>query len=106
MDKDLRQPEPATSDKGTSELAFARADVETGGTTGLSAWFGGRKTKVGPRIAPRREGLGDTSDSEENPDAILGKQLAEEDGHAIKYRTCSWQKVGLHCASRIRRYAC
>ncbi|CCF36307.1 transmembrane amino acid transporter [Colletotrichum higginsianum] len=93
MDKDLRQPEPATSDKGTSELAFARADVETGGTTGLSAWFGGRKTKVGPRIAPRREGLGDTSDSEENPDAILGKQLAEEDGHAIKYRTCSWQKT-------------
>ncbi|GJC87189.1 N amino acid transport system protein [Colletotrichum liriopes] len=93
MDKDLRQPETAPSDKGAAELAFSRADAETGGLTGFSAWFGGRKTKVGPRIAPRQEGVGEHSDSEESPDAILGKQLAEEDGHAIKYRTCSWQKT-------------
>ncbi|KZL78563.1 transmembrane amino acid transporter, partial [Colletotrichum tofieldiae] len=93
MDKDLRQPETAPSDKGAAELAFSRTDAETGGLTGFSAWFGGRKTKVGPRIAPRQEGVGEHSDSEESPDAILGKQLAEEDGHAIKYRTCSWQKT-------------
>lgn len=91
MDKELRQPE---SDKVASELNFARADPESGGgSTGWSAWFGGRKTKVGPRIAPVQEGLADGSDSDVSADAILGKQLAEEDGHAIKYRTCSWQKV-------------
>ncbi|GKT46223.1 N amino acid transport system protein [Colletotrichum spaethianum] len=91
--EDLRQPETTPSDKGAAELAFAHADAETGGLSGLSAWFGGRKTKVGPRIAPRIEGVGEHSDSEDSADAILGKQLAEEDGHAIKYRTCSWQKT-------------
>ncbi|GKT94730.1 transmembrane amino acid transporter [Colletotrichum tofieldiae] len=67
MDKDLRQPETAPSDKGAAELAFSRTDAETGGLTGFSAWFGGRKTKVGPRIAPRQEGVGEHSDSEESP---------------------------------------
>ncbi|KAI8307582.1 N amino acid transport system protein [Colletotrichum sp. SAR11_59] len=85
MDKELRQPE---SDKVASELNLARADPESGGgSTGWSAWFGGRNTKVGPRIAPVQEGLADGSDSDVSADAILGKQLAEEDGHAIKYRT-------------------
>ncbi|KAK1674977.1 transmembrane amino acid transporter [Colletotrichum godetiae] len=93
MDKDLRQPEPMSNDKGSSELAFARADAETGGSSGFSAWFGGRNTKVGPRIAPRKEGVGEGSDSEDSADAILTKQLAEENSHAIKYRTCSWQKT-------------
>ncbi|KAF4822283.1 N amino acid transport system protein [Colletotrichum tropicale] len=91
MDKELRQPE---GEKIASELNFARADPESGGgSTGWSAWFGGRNTKVGPRIAPVQEGLADGSDSDVSADAILGKQLAEEDGHAIKYRTCSWQKT-------------
>ncbi|KAL0932695.1 neutral amino acid [Colletotrichum truncatum] len=93
MDKGLRQPEPTAVDKAAAELNFARADAERGGSTGYSAWFGGRNTKVGPRIAPVQEGLVDGSDSEASADAILGKQLAEEDGHAIKYRTCSWQKT-------------
>ncbi|KAK1995996.1 transmembrane amino acid transporter [Colletotrichum falcatum] len=94
MEKGLRQPGTAPGDKGAAELAFARSDAEAGGRqTGLSAWFGGRDTAVGPRIAPRRDGGGEHSDGEESPDAILGKQLADEDGHAIKYRTCSWQKT-------------
>ncbi|KAJ0335859.1 hypothetical protein COL922a_008689 [Colletotrichum nupharicola] len=91
MNKELRQPE---GEKTASELNFAHADPEFGGgSTGWSAWFGGRNTKVGPRIAPVQEGLADGSDSDVSADAILGKQLAEEDGHAIKYRTCSWQKA-------------
>ncbi|KAK2053341.1 transmembrane amino acid transporter [Colletotrichum caudatum] len=93
MEKDLRQPGAAPDDKAGAELAFSGSDAETGAQSGLSAWFGGRRTKVGPRIAPRQEGAGEHSDGEESPDAILGKQLAEEDGHAIKYRTCSWQKT-------------
>ncbi|OLN96873.1 N amino acid transport system protein 2 [Colletotrichum chlorophyti] len=93
MDKDQSPLAPSAVDKDASELAFARTDAEAGGATGYSAWFGGRNTKVGPRIAPVQEGVGNVSDSEESADAILGKQLAEEDGHAIKYRTCSWQKT-------------
>ncbi|KAI0526495.1 amino acid transporter [Xylaria bambusicola] len=65
---------------------------------GWSAWFGGPNTTVGPRITPRVivPVSGDTpedSDSAMNSDAILEKQLAQEAGSAIQYRTCSWQKT-------------
>ncbi|GAP89231.2 putative n amino acid transport system protein [Rosellinia necatrix] len=64
---------------------------------GWSAWFGGPNTAVGPRIAPRvapvPDGNPDDSDSGLSSDAILEKQLAQEAGSAIQYRTCSWQKT-------------
>ncbi|KAI3337112.1 amino acid transporter [Xylariaceae sp. AK1471] len=64
---------------------------------GWSAWFGGPNTAIGPRISPRIAPAGgeisDDSDSGLNSDAILEKQLAEEAGSAIQYRTCSWQKT-------------
>ncbi|KAI1769048.1 transmembrane amino acid transporter protein-domain-containing protein [Hypoxylon sp. FL1150] len=63
---------------------------------GWSAWFGGPRVRIGPRIAPQivplPEDIGD-SHSELSSDAILNKQLEEEAGHAIQYRTCSWQKT-------------
>jgi hypothetical protein len=64
---------------------------------GWSAWFGGPNTAIGPRIAPRIAPVAgefsDDSDSGLSSDAILEKQLAEEVGSAIQYRTCSWQKT-------------
>jgi hypothetical protein len=60
---------------------------------GWSAWFGGKNVTVGPRIAPVLDGMTFDSDSEDSSSAILDKQIALEDGHAIQYRTCSWQKV-------------
>lgn len=65
---------------------------------GWSAWFGGPNTAIGPRIAPRiapvpEDAAPDDSDSGLSSDAILEKQLAQEAGNAIQYRTCSWQKT-------------
>ena len=60
----------------------------------FSSWFGGKGVRVGPRIAPVLEGIDlDNSSSDESSSAILAKQIEVEAGHAIKYRTCSWQKV-------------
>ncbi|TDZ33752.1 N amino acid transport system protein [Colletotrichum sidae] len=93
MSENLREPPHHVPDKDAAELDFGRADAESGGSTGYSAWFGGRKTKVGPRIAPVQESLVDVSDSDASAEAILGEQIAKEAGHEIKYRTCSWQKT-------------
>jgi hypothetical protein len=60
---------------------------------GYSAWFGGPNVTVGPRIGPVIKGISVDSDSDDSSSAILDKQIALEDGHAIQYRTCSWQKV-------------
>ncbi|KAI0448010.1 N amino acid transport system protein [Xylaria telfairii] len=64
---------------------------------GWSAWFGGPNTAIGRRIAPRIAPVAgdnpDDSDSGLSSDAILEKQLAQEAGSAIQYRTCSWQKT-------------
>jgi hypothetical protein len=60
---------------------------------GFSSWFGGRNVTVGPRIGPVLAGIPIDSDSDDSSSAILEKQIALEDGHAIQYRTCSWQKV-------------
>ncbi|KAI0180144.1 transmembrane amino acid transporter protein-domain-containing protein [Hypoxylon sp. FL1284] len=76
----------------------SRYDVEDGTSIphGWSAWFGGPRVRIGPRIAPQivpvNEEIRD-SNSELSSDAILNKQLEEESGNAIQYRTCSWQKT-------------
>lgn len=60
----------------------------------FSSWFGGRNVTIGPRIGPVLDSISlDESSGDESSTAILAKQLALEDGHAIQYRTCSWQKV-------------
>ncbi|KAI2778916.1 transmembrane amino acid transporter protein-domain-containing protein [Daldinia loculata] len=69
---------------------------ETAIPTGWSAWFGGPNVKIGPRIAPQIAPISTDvhgSSSNLSSDAILNKQLEEEAGHAIQYRTCSWQKT-------------
>jgi len=65
---------------------------------GRSAWFGGPDVQVGPRIGPVITRTSDASDTDDSSNAILEKQRAEEEGCAIQYRTCSWQKVRLPSA--------
>ncbi|KAK3685358.1 amino-acid permease [Podospora appendiculata] len=90
------QQDPASS---TEKKVVEREEYKTGSTTspGLSAWFGGRNVVVGPRIGPVLdsifEGSSESEPEENGAAAILDKQIALEDGHAIKYRTCSWQKT-------------
>ncbi len=68
-------------------------DAEPATTSGFSAWWGGAYVKIGPRIGPVIRGGVADSDSDESSAAILEKQIAQEDGCAIQYRTCSWQKT-------------
>ena len=71
----------------------------------LAFIFGGPRVQVGPRIAPIADHLktesiantsvngDDSSDDAASADAILKQQIKSEDGAAIQYRTCSWQKT-------------
>ncbi|KAK0619408.1 transmembrane amino acid transporter protein-domain-containing protein [Immersiella caudata] len=60
----------------------------------FSSIFGGKGVKIGPRIGPLlHSDTIDISSGDESTDAILTKQRELEDGNAIQYRTCSWQKT-------------
>ncbi|EFX00577.1 amino acid transporter [Grosmannia clavigera kw1407] len=68
-------------------------DTEAAVPRSHAAWFGGNGVYVGPRIGPVINGSASDSDTDDSSSAILNKQLAQEDGCAIQYRTCSWQKT-------------
>ena len=84
-------PERAAPD----EKQRRASTTEVPDPTGWSSLFGGPDVAIGPRIGPVLSSIsmGSESETDQSSTAILDKQLAEEDGHAIKYRTCSWQKV-------------
>ncbi len=85
-------PPSAVEEKKVSEYVDVdAAAVQT--PNGWSAWFGGPNVTIGPRIGPVISSVSTDSDTDESSNAILGKQIALEEGHAIQYRTCSWQKV-------------
>lgn len=86
---------PSSEEKKTFDTPDRRpAPSRTVSTPrGYSAWFGGPAVTVGPRIGPVLDGIAIDSDTDDSSSAILDKQIALEDGHAIQYRTCSWQKV-------------
>lgn len=79
----------------TQEKTPVNRDAEAGIPSGRAGWFGGSDVAIGPRIGPVLSSIsmGDASDTDDSSSAILHKQKALEDGHAIQYRTCSWQKV-------------
>ncbi|KAK3301876.1 amino-acid permease [Chaetomium strumarium] len=92
---------PASADRKDATASGGerqRRASEVPSPTDWSSWFGGQRVTIGPRIGPvlTSVSLGEASDTDQEPQdstAILEKQLALEDGHAIKYRTCSWQKT-------------
>lgn len=88
-------PLPSNDEKKIFDTAERRPvrSVPASTPRGFSAWFGGPDTTVGPRIGPVLEAISHDSDTDDSSSAILDKQIALEDGHAIQYRTCSWQKV-------------
>jgi hypothetical protein len=90
-------PERAASVEKKDARDDRRGSVaEVPDPAGWSSWFGGKDVVIGPRIGPVLSSIsiGNDSDIEQaSSTAILDKQLAEDSGHAIKYRTCSWQKV-------------
>lgn len=75
---------------GPRDLEFGK-----GRSAKLASIFGGSGVTIGPRICDIPEYLKDeVSEGEgESSEAILNRQLASEDGAAIQYRTCSWQKT-------------
>ncbi|KAL6857486.1 hypothetical protein ACO1O0_004922 [Amphichorda felina] len=81
-----RDAEVASMAKKSSRLAYI---------------FGGQNMTVGPRIAPVPEHMKDgiatptSTDYEDvtSAEAIIQKQIDSENGAAIQYRTCSWQKT-------------
>ncbi|KAL2192388.1 amino-acid permease [Corynascus similis CBS 632.67] len=90
--------ERTTSDEKLDESIQHKrraSNMEVPDPAGWSSWFGGKDVAIGPRIGPVLSSisLGSDSESEQSSTAILDKQLAAEDGHAIRYRTCSWQKT-------------
>jgi hypothetical protein len=87
-------PERTTSDD-KKDIELGRVASQVPSPTGWSSWFGGPDVVIGPRIGPVLSSisLASDSDTDQSSTAILDKQIAAEDGHAIRYRTCSWQKV-------------
>lgn len=74
-------------------------DAEKGGIQGTPLGPGGRKMSridrpVTKSITSLDAPRGSTSpDDVTDPSISVGKQMEMEAGNAIKYRTCSWQKV-------------
>jgi hypothetical protein len=65
-------------------------DTETGTRKG----FGYSNKQVGDRIVPVLPHLaGYDFGTDDSGSDILGKQIELEAGHALQYRTCSWQKT-------------
>lgn len=104
MDTSAKLPEPDRRSTGSeksppsSESPPPDRDIESR-PRGFGHWFGSKDMTIGPRIAPISPSMvtSDTA-SEESSEAMLHKQLESEEGCAIQYRTCSWQKVCLPVA--------
>lgn len=69
-------------------------DLEARPGGGWANVFGGPGVTVGPRIEHISEHMvSKDAAGNESADAIRTQQREAEDGCAIQYRTCSWQKV-------------
>lgn len=99
---------PRSSTRSSPQFAMASGDpkgpnsatdLEVAAAPKRSSWlasaFGGENVVIGPRIEPVAKHLvpDDSDVSSSTSVDIVGKQVASEEGNAIKYRTCSWQKT-------------
>lgn len=77
------------TEKSSEENDVAAHDVEKGASKG--------DARRGSRIdAPLRKGSIVQADGSDEDSIGIGKQIELEKDNAIKYRTCSWQKVSTH----------
>ena len=81
-----------------SKSSDSAPEVETSSVPRPSMFsqaFGGKNVVVGARIEPIADHLALTSSDSDSttPTDIISKQVASEEGNAIQYRTCSWQKT-------------
>jgi hypothetical protein len=86
---------PRSSSRSGSDPPQRDIEFGKGRSAKLASVFGGAGVAVGPRICGLPDYFkGDVSESEgDSSEAILNRQLESEDGAAIQYRTCSWQKT-------------
>ena len=103
----------SSSDEKNSPNNNANIDAEAGNR----GKYGSSNVTAGGRIAPVLPHLSNYDFGDDSGSDILGKQIELEADNAIKYRTCSWQKVRfgenvhnsilgqiLTMAHRLRRY--
>jgi len=81
----------SSSDEKKSPNLNANIDVENGSR----GKYGSSNGAAGGRIAPVLPHLSNYDFGDDSGSDILGKQIELEADNAIKYRTCSWQKVCL-----------
>ena len=81
----------SSSDEKKSPTRNANLDAETGNRSK----YGHSNGAAGGRIAPVLPHLSNYDFGDDSGSDILGKQIELEADNAIKYRTCSWQKVRL-----------
>ena len=94
MGLDEPQSVPVAEKSDTKDSTSSEDEPPSARAIQIAWWFGGKNTVIGPRIAPVLEHLrSDESELDDSASAILTKQKELEDGHAIQYRTCSWQKA-------------
>lgn len=86
----VNEDRSSSNDEKNSPNRDANIDAEAGNRSkyGSNGTAGGRIAPVLPHLS--NYDFGDDSGSD-----ILGKQIELEADNAIKYRTCSWQKVRL-----------
>ena len=85
----LKGDQSSTDDKYSPTRNNANIDTETGNRSK----YGSSNGAAGGRIAPVLPHLSNYDFGDDSGSDILGKQIELEADNAIKYRTCSWQKV-------------
>lgn len=94
-------PSPSTSEKPTSAAAMGKdgyygdfAPSQNAAENGGSKAAPRKMSRIdAPVTKPITGNTGVDDDSSTDNDVAIGKQMELEAGNAIKYRTCSWQKV-------------
>lgn len=86
----------ANNAQGTGQLSTAEKGLDDGFSPSPErAEQGGHGRRKLNRIdRPRTRSItGSVADSDDSDEDMVKKQMIEEEGNAIKYRTCSWKKV-------------
>ena len=99
------QPAPTNTSIYDRDIHLARDPPVETGVYGYDTEKQASSTRKMSRVGVPATGIAGDSDSDSA--LSVGKQMEMESSNAIKYRTCSWQKVRrnsiLPCGSGVRR---